>query len=57
MGSGKSFTIAWLSHQLTTLHDASDWRVFDSIVVITDRRVFDSDPLDEIGWWSPPQEA
>jgi type I restriction enzyme R subunit len=40
-GSGKSFTIAWLAHQLSTLHDASDQRVFDSIVVITDRRVLD----------------
>lgn len=40
-GSGKSFTIAWLAHQLSTLHDADDRRVFDSIVVITDRRVLD----------------
>jgi type I restriction enzyme R subunit len=40
-GSGKSFTIAWLAHQLSTLHDASNRRVFDSIVVITDRRVLD----------------
>jgi type I restriction enzyme R subunit len=40
-GSGKSFTIAWLAHQLATLHDPSDRRVFDSIVVITDRRVLD----------------
>src|SRR5207244_11246947 len=40
-GSGKSFTIAWLAHQLSTLHDASDRRVFDSIVVITDRRILD----------------
>ena len=40
-GSGKSFTIAWLAHQLSTLHDAEDRRVFDSIVVITDRRVLD----------------
>jgi type I restriction enzyme R subunit len=40
-GSGKSFTIAWLAHQLSTLHDARDRRVFDSIVVITDRRVLD----------------
>lgn len=40
-GSGKSFTIAWLAHQLATLHDASDRRVFDSIVVVTDRRVLD----------------
>ncbi len=40
-GSGKSFTIAWLAHQLATLHDAGDRRVFDSIVVITDRRILD----------------
>lgn len=40
-GSGKSNSIAWLAHQLSTLHDGSDRRVFDSIVVITDRRVLD----------------
>jgi type I restriction enzyme R subunit len=40
-GSGKSFTIAWLAHQLSTLHDVNDRRVFDSIVVVTDRRVLD----------------
>jgi len=40
-GSGKSFTIGWLAHQLSTLHDREDRRVFDSIVVVTDRRVLD----------------
>jgi type I restriction enzyme R subunit len=40
-GSGKSFTIARLAHRLATLHDATDRRVFDSIIVITDRRVLD----------------
>jgi type I restriction enzyme R subunit len=40
-GSGKSFTIAWLAHWLSVLHDDHDERVFDSIVVITDRRVLD----------------
>lgn len=40
-GSGKSFTIAWLAHWLSVLHDDRDERVFDSIVVITDRRVLD----------------
>ena len=40
-GSGKTFTIAWLAHQLSTLHDTEDRRVFDSIVVISDRRVLD----------------
>jgi type I restriction enzyme R subunit len=40
-GSGKSNSIAWLAHQLSVLHDSDDNRVFDSIVVITDRRVLD----------------
>jgi type I restriction enzyme R subunit len=40
-GSGKTFTIAWLAHQLATLHDSQDERVFDSIVVVTDRRILD----------------
>lgn len=40
-GSGKSNTIAWTAHQLSALHDATEHRVFDSIIVITDRRVLD----------------
>jgi type I restriction enzyme R subunit len=40
-GSGKSFTIAWLAHRLSTLRDSSDRRVFDSIIVVTDRRILD----------------
>ena len=40
-GSGKSFTIAWLAHQLSVLHDSDDRRIFDSVVVVTDRRVLD----------------
>jgi type I restriction enzyme R subunit len=40
-GSGKSNTIAWLCHRLAGLHDAKNDRVFDSIVVVTDRRVLD----------------
>ena len=40
-GSGKSFTIAWLAHQLSVLHDSEDRRVFDSVIVVTDRRVLD----------------
>lgn len=40
-GSGKSNTIMWLAHQLTSLHDASDKKVFDSIIVVTDRQVLD----------------
>lgn len=40
-GSGKTYTIAWLAHRLSTLHDTDDRRVYDSIVVITDRKVLD----------------
>ena len=40
-GSGKSNSIAWLSHRLAGLHDRNDKRVFDGIIVITDRRVLD----------------
>ncbi|RMG05397.1 MAG: type I restriction endonuclease subunit R, partial [Nitrospirae bacterium] len=40
-GSGKSNTIAWLAHRLSSLHDSNDQRVFDSVVVITDRIVLD----------------
>ena len=40
-GSGKSNSIAWLAHRLSTLHDEQDCKIFDSVVVITDRRVLD----------------
>lgn len=40
-GSGKSNTIAWLAHRLSSLHDADDEKVFDKVVVITDRVVLD----------------
>lgn len=40
-GSGKSNTIAWMAHRLSSLHDPSDTKVFDKVVVITDRLVLD----------------
>ena len=40
-GSGKSLTIAWLAHRLSNLHDDSDKKIFDKVIVITDRRVLD----------------
>lgn len=40
-GSGKSNTIAWTAHRLANLHNAADEKVFDSVIVITDRRVLD----------------
>ncbi len=42
-GSGKSYSIGWLSHLLTSLYRTRDDnnRMFDSIIVITDRKVLD----------------
>lgn len=41
-GSGKSNSIAWLSHQLIGLHDKSGINnIFDTVIVVTDRRVLD----------------
>ena len=41
-GSGKSNSIAWLSYRLSSLHDETNNRIFDSVIVITDRKVLDS---------------
>jgi len=41
-GSGKSNSIAWLAHQLYSLHNSSNDQVFNSVIVITDRTVLDS---------------
>ena len=35
---GKTNSISWLSHRLASLHDAQDAKVFDCVVVITDRQ-------------------
>jgi type I restriction enzyme R subunit len=40
-GSGKTFTISWLGHQLAEIHDDNNEPVFDSVIVISDRRVLD----------------
>jgi len=40
-GSGKSNSIAWLAHRLSSLHDAEHRKVFDKVVIITDRLVLD----------------
>ena len=40
-GSGKSNSIAWLAYRLSSLHNENDERIFDSVIVITDRLVLD----------------
>ena len=46
-GSGKSFSIAWLAHQMIRLEKDSK-PVFDSIIVVTDRRILDKQIRDTI---------
>ena len=46
-GSGKSCSIAWLAHQLIPLKKDGK-TVFDSIIVVTDRRILDKQICDTI---------
>ena len=41
-GSGKTNSIAWSAHFLADLHDANDQKVFDSVLVVSDRTVIDN---------------
>lgn len=47
-GSGKSNSIAWTAHQLSSLYDDVGKKVFDSVIVVTDRTVLDSQLRDTI---------
>ena len=41
-GSGKTNSIAWTAHFLAELHDAENCKVFDTVLVVSDRNVIDS---------------
>lgn len=41
-GSGKSNSIAWLAHRLSGLHNDRNEKIFQSVIIVTDRRVLDS---------------
>lgn len=41
-GSGKTNSIAWTAHFLAELHDAIAAKVFDTVLVVSDRNVIDS---------------
>ena len=47
-GSGKTNSISWLSHRLASLHNEEDQKIFDCVIVITDRRVLDRQLQDAI---------
>ena len=40
-GSGKTNSIAWLAHRLTSLHDHNNKIIFDNVIIVTDRVVVD----------------
>lgn len=40
-GSGKTYTIAWLAHRLSSLHGDDNKIIYDNIVIVTDRVVVD----------------
>lgn len=40
-GSGKTNSIAWLAHRLSSLHDKKNKMIFDNIIICTDRVVVD----------------
>jgi type I restriction enzyme R subunit len=41
-GSGKTNSIAWTAHFFSELHDTNDKKVFDSVLVVSDRNVIDT---------------
>jgi type I restriction enzyme, R subunit len=47
-GSGKSNSIAWTAHQLSSLYDANGHKQFDSVIIVTDRTVLDDQLQDTI---------
>lgn len=47
-GSGKSNSIAWTAYRLASLHRNNE-SVFNSVIIVTDRRVLDSQLQDTIG--------
>lgn len=52
-GSGKSNSITWLAYQLVELYDTvGTANVFDSVVIVTDRRVLDTQLKDNIKLFS-----
>jgi len=47
-GSGKTNSISWLAHRLSSLHNKNDCAIFNSVIVITDRKVLDKQLQDAI---------
>ncbi|MDD4625000.1 MAG: DEAD/DEAH box helicase family protein, partial [Candidatus Pacebacteria bacterium] len=47
-GSGKTKTISWLAHRLSSLHALYNAKIFNTVIVVSDRRVIDRQLRDEV---------
>jgi len=47
-GSGKTKTIAWTAHFFADLHDANQKKIFDTVLVVSDRTVIDGQLQDAL---------
>lgn len=47
-GSGKTNSIAWLAHRLSSFHDADEKIIFDNIAIVTDRVIVDRQLQDAV---------
>ncbi len=47
-GSGKTNTIAWTAHRLARLHDEDNRKVFDKVLIVSDRKVLDRQLQDAV---------
>ena len=56
-GSGKSNSIAWTAHNLSDLHNSEDRKVFDKIIIITDRRVLDKQLRDTVSQFEQQRDV
>jgi type I restriction enzyme R subunit len=56
-GSGKTKEIAWLAHDLSTLHTDTGELIFNKVIVITDRRVLDAQLQRQVRAFAQTQSA
>ena len=54
-GSGKSNSIAWLAHRLASLYDENNEKVYDSVIVVTDRVILDQQLQNTIYQFDPDE--
>jgi type I restriction enzyme, R subunit len=50
-GSGKTLTISWLTDRLDSLYSTSNQKIFDMVIVLTDRRSLDKNIKDELAYF------